>query len=417
MAEKDTLSIQENKDFAYITEYEMQISDIDKVFTKIEISSISVIHNFIKNRYPAIFVTMVLKTTDYIKIRSKYKFNKPLLKNINLTLFAKKSYETTSTDIDKNANPDRFELFRGYYNMIGIPDNTAYFSDDEIRKYNIKEDANEKTGNNISEDGIKLRIALFDENSLCAFNRGKSNFITKDCNIDTMIAKLFNDTSNNTLKLFSNPSVDTSVKDSFIMPLNGFYEGLSVINDNFNIYDSGIFNTYIKDKIVYLFPIFGKLDMESGDEIYDRNIHINITDSSDIAYGEEYDGFKNGTYVFSVSRSSVSHISNFNSIIINNVNMNKDGNIVSEAPDKDNTLIHAYEVSNANKSIGVLKNYKPTILLVPFNKCHPAMDINPHCKVKVLDSGKEYNGDYRVSSFTETFSSAGVVKNITIFSI
>lgn len=87
--EKDTFSTNENYEYSYAVDYELQISDLKTIFNRTHISSISIIHNFIKYRYPAIMINLVLKTTDFIELRKKYTFNKPLLKNINLSLFAK----------------------------------------------------------------------------------------------------------------------------------------------------------------------------------------------------------------------------------------------------------------------------------------------------------------------------------------
>lgn len=409
--EKDTFSSDENIDYSYAVDYELQISDIKTIFNKTHISSISIINNFIKYRYPAILINLVLKTTDFIELRKKYTFNKPLLKNINLSLFAKKIYDKTSKENETSSDPDVFERFRSYYNMVGIIDTSTYFSDEDIELYNLKEkDTN--TGNPSKEEGIKVRISLFDGEALSAFSRGSSNFISSNSNIDTIVAKLFIDCALPSLKLVASPSIDVSVKETFVMPLKGFYDGLNYINERYSLFDSGNYNIYIKDKMVYLYPIFEKLDIELGDETYDRNIHINVTNANTVRFSEEYLGMKNGTYIFNISRDVVSNIPNFNLIKNKSVIITADGSMINTDTSKDE-FIHSINVLSSPNSVNPIKKYKPVTLTVPLTKCHPALDLNPHSKVTL--SSSEFKGEYRCSVFSEMYSSRGVEKAITFF--
>lgn len=397
----------------YTLRFDMQVDGIDRLYTESDIISVNCINDFISYRFPFLMVTMVLSIDDYLKFRALYKHDKPLIKGVSLLLYSRLSSEEKiiSSPGDSNVVPeDDYDLFRTYHGMIGIPDAVDYISESEVEKYQLKSD-DENTGGTTADARKKIRITLFNNDDLQAFNRGVSNFISRGVDMNTLIMKLFKDSANPKLKVCPTPSHNTKTYEQVIMPLYNFYDGLKYLDKQFYIYKYP-FNIFIKKSIVFLYPIIGATDIELSDTKLNTSLHIELKDNYDVNRGEELtDVTDKGVYAFNISKDELHMSTVYNGIVNNMIANTTDGLLTFENKDK---LIHSIKTIGTSGSPDKMKEMvRNKFIEMTFQKAPPNMELYPHSNVKIVH--KEFGGDYRLGVFTETFTRDEIRKGISIF--
>lgn len=397
----------------YTLRFDMQVDGIDRLYTESDIISITCINDFISNRFPFLMVTMVLNIDDYLKFRALYKHDKPIVKGVSLLLYSRLSSEEKSIGSPGNSNvtpEDDFDLFRAYHNMMGIPDAVDYISEAEIDKYQLKSDS-ETTGGTVADAKKKIRITLFNQDDLQAFNRGVSNFISRSADMNTLIMKLFKDCANPKLKIAPTPSHNTKTYEQVIEPLYNFYDGLKYLDDKYYIYKYP-FNVFIKNNIVFLYPIIGDVNMELSLPKLNTSLHIELKDNYDVNKGEELsDVTDKGVYAFNISKDNIHMSPVYNNIVNNIISNTADGLLNFDNKDK---LIHSIKTISTSGSPDKMKEMvKNKFIEMTFQKAPPNMELFPHSNIKIVHP--EFGGNYRLGVFTETFTRDEIRKGISIF--
>ena len=379
MAEDLTKTIDNPNIYSFLMSIDKYKFPIDRN----KIISIKIFEDYLNSRFRFLSVKLGLDLKEFYYLRQLYTQDLPIINNIELTIFSKPAKDAKAS----------YEQILNFTGMIGLPDNFTKITDAEFAKYEL----DSKQGN--IENNVEVNITLFNKNELTAFNKNYINIIGQSLDVNTLVAYAFDKCSNGKLSFAPINSDNTTKYKQLFMPPLGFYDVLNFIDYQLGgVYESPL-NIYIKDEVVFMYPLFRISLKATLPKKYTRNYNIEIVPYSDLG-GVGVHVTKNTTDIldFKISDTEVKVTNDFNFLKPSNSYITNDK--MNKNTDKYD-YYHNIKISNYVAEAINKRNFQIKFLSVKLPAAAVLTDFSPYTEVNVIN--KDYGGKYGLASNTIVF--------------